>query len=127
MSLNDDGICKRCRQKGKENLFTKQNNLDPGESIQELARKLGLPIPEPLSQVEEILISPVQVMMQAFNVRGGQHKYSGHCCNFIYDMANFIHKILLLPEHIDTVIIHSKPTENAEPLALALSDCFHVK
>ena len=32
-----------------------------------------------------------------------------------------------MPEHIDTVIIRPKPTENAEPPVLASSDCFHVK
>jgi hypothetical protein len=66
-------------------------------------------------------------MMQAWSVKGGQQKYTGHCCNFIRDTASFIRKIPLLPEHIDTVIIRPKSTENAERPALASSDCFHVK
>jgi len=129
MSLNGDGVCKRCRQKGKANLFTKQNNLDPGESIQELARKLGLPIPEPLSQVEEILISPVQVMMQAFNVRGGQHKYSGHCCNFIKDTTNLVNKLPRLPEELDIIIVRPKSNDStaADLVSRQIKDAFRVK
>jgi alpha-D-ribose 1-methylphosphonate 5-phosphate C-P lyase len=60
MNVNDDGICQRCRKPGNENLFTQQNRLDPGLSIQQLVVIYDLPVPDPLSQIEEMMLSPVQ-------------------------------------------------------------------
>jgi hypothetical protein len=88
MNVNEDGVCARCRQENNQNRFTKLNNLHPGPTIQELARENGLPIPEPLSQVEQVLLMPVHVMIQAYSVKGGQYKYSGHCCNGVDDEAS---------------------------------------
>src|SRR6266496_5127007 len=59
MDINDDGICRRCRNPEKAKLFSNLNHLNPGPSIQELACTHGMKIPEPLSQVEEMMISPV--------------------------------------------------------------------
>ena len=60
MNVNDDGICCQCTKENNARIFDESNNLDPGMSIQELAAAHGLKVPEPLSQVEEIMISPIQ-------------------------------------------------------------------
>ena len=59
MKVNNTGICRRCQNPQKAALFSELNQLNPGPSIQELASSHGLKVPEPLSQVEEMMISPV--------------------------------------------------------------------
>jgi hypothetical protein len=59
MNVNEDGICRRCTKENNTRIFDESNHLDPGMNIQELAALHGLKVPEPLSQVEEIMISPV--------------------------------------------------------------------
>jgi len=129
MNVNADGICQRCRKPGNENLFTKQNRLDPGLSIQQLAVLHGLPIPKDLSQIEEMLLSPIQVVMQAWTIRGGQHKYSGHCCNFIWDTASLINKLPRLPEHLDIIVICPKSNDSVteQVISRQLTDAFNVR
>ena len=58
MDVRDD-ICRRCRNPDKAKVFSAANHMNPGPSIQELARTHGLKVPEPPSQVEEMMISPV--------------------------------------------------------------------
>ena len=129
MNVDADGICARCRQQNNENRFIKLNNLDPGPTIQELARKYDLPIPESLSQVEQMLLMPVHVMIQAYSVKDGQYKYSDHCCNFTRDIASIVTKLPQLPEDIDIIIIRSKSDNDiAEQVASRrLHDAFQVK
>ena len=59
MKVNNTGICRRCQNPQKAALFSKLNHINPGPSIQELASSHGPKVPEPLSQVEEMMISPV--------------------------------------------------------------------
>jgi len=96
----------------------------------------------PLSQVEEMMISPVislscngnnkvHVMMQAWSVKGGQSKYTGHCCSFINDNIKLLQKVPILPEDFEIAVVRAKPTETTgeveqSPL-LASNECFHVK
>ena len=129
MNLDHHQICRRCRKDGNEKRFMRHNQLDPGLSIQELAVREGLPIPEPLPQLEEMLLSPVQVVMLAYSIRGGQHKYSGHCCNFVRDTTNVIIKLPRLPEHLDIVIIRSKSNDSVaeQVISRQLTDAFRVK
>jgi len=66
-------------------------------------------------------------MMQAWIVKGGQSKYTGHCCSFINDATKIVQKIPTLPEHLDIAIIRVKSTDNADHPLLASNDVFHVK
>ena len=59
MDVNPEDICRRCRNPDKAKVFSAANHMNPGPSIQELARIHGMKVPEPLSQVEEMMISPV--------------------------------------------------------------------
>ncbi|KAJ7319125.1 hypothetical protein DFH08DRAFT_714100 [Mycena albidolilacea] len=52
-----------------------------------------------------MIISPVHALVSLYQVRGGQFKYSGHCCNFARDTAVFHNKLPLLPEECDVIIM----------------------
>ena len=65
--INAKKICRRCRN--KPNVFGDSNKMDPGKSIQDLACELNLKIPEPLSQVEEMMISPVISLFVMLRIR----------------------------------------------------------
>ncbi|KAJ7811317.1 hypothetical protein B0H13DRAFT_1492448, partial [Mycena leptocephala] len=71
------------------------NQMDPGPAP-------DLPA---LTQIEEMIISPVHALVSLYQVRGGQYKYSGHCCNFSRDTAVFRNKVPLLPEECDIIIM----------------------
>lgn len=58
MNVDANGICGRCIK--KPGIFSVMNHMNPGLSIQALARANGMKVPEILSQVEEMMISPVQ-------------------------------------------------------------------
>ena len=51
-------------------------------------------------------------MMQAWLVKGGQSKYSGHCCSFMKDVSKIVEKVPTLPEDLDIAIVHAKTTDN---------------
>jgi len=70
-------------------------------------------------------------MMQAWSVKGGQSKYTGHCCSFINDNIRLLQKVPILPEHLDVAVVRPKPSEatgdvEQSPL-LASNECFYVK
>ena len=66
----ENGVCENCRKSSK---FQPSNNMYPGDGA------FGLP---ELTQMEEMLISPVHALVQLWQIRGGQTKYTGHTCNF---------------------------------------------
>lgn len=66
-------------------------------------------------------------MMQAWLVKGGQSKYSGHCCNFINDITKIVQRVPTLPEDLDIAIVHAKSIDNAHQPLLASNSSFHVK
>ena len=99
-----DGKCKKC---AKNNKWKPANNMYPGPD-------LDLP---PLTQMEEMMISPVHTLVQLWQVRGGQTKYTGLICNFPRNQSMFIHKVPLLPEECDVIIMRRKGVDaqtNAE-------------
>jgi hypothetical protein len=55
--------------------------------------------------MEEMLISPVHALVQLWQIRGGQTKYTGHICNFPRNTAKFISKLPLLPEECDIIVM----------------------
>ncbi|KAJ6631834.1 hypothetical protein B0H10DRAFT_2250268 [Mycena sp. CBHHK59/15] len=84
------GKCKKCRHKKKETKYQDSNGMDPGPSPE-------LP---PLTQMEEMLISPVHALVSLYQVHGGQFKYSGHCCNFACDTAVFHNKDFRVQQNV---------------------------
>jgi hypothetical protein len=95
----EDGICKNCRKSSK---FQPSNNMYPGNDASHL--------PE-LTQMEEMLISPVHALVQLWQIRGGQTKYTGHTCNFPRENAIFHAKVPLLPEECDIIIMRRTGAE----------------
>jgi len=53
------GLCSQCRNQNRAKLFNADNFMDPGPSVQELARQYGLKVPEPCTQLEAMCISQV--------------------------------------------------------------------
>jgi len=64
-------------------------------------------LPE-LTQMEEMLIAPIHALVQLWQVRGGQYKYTRHICNFSQENAVFHGKVPMLPEECDVLIISLK-------------------
>jgi hypothetical protein len=104
-----DGVCKKCRttrDKSKKDdepfLMSVENLMDPG----------GVPpnLPE-LTQVEEMLIAKVHVMVEVHQIRGQQYRYSGHVCNFLRDVGKIYNKLPLLPQNLEIVLL--KPANTA--------------
>ena len=58
-----------------------------------------------LTQMEEILISPVHALTQVWQIQGRQYAYRGHVCNFPRDTALFHQRVPLLPEDCEIVIL----------------------
>lgn len=87
-----NGLCKKCRDNDK---FKPSNNMYPGDAP-------DLPT---LTQMEEMLILPVHALVQVWQIRGGQYKYTGHTCNFPRDTAVFHAKVPLLPQEVDVIIM----------------------
>ncbi|KZT34517.1 hypothetical protein SISSUDRAFT_1065241 [Sistotremastrum suecicum HHB10207 ss-3] len=89
-------VCKRCRSSAK---FKDSNNMYPGPDIAHLPT---------LTQMEEMMISPVHALLQVWQVNGGQYKYTGHCCNFPRDVATVHTRLPLLPEECDVIVFRQK-------------------
>src|ERR1700683_1486106 len=88
-----NSVCKNCRKSPK---FQPSNNMYPGDGASHL--------PE-LTQMEEMLISPVHALIQIWQICGGQTKYTGHTCNFPRENAVFHAKVPLLPEECNIIIM----------------------
>ncbi len=89
-----DGSCKICQKSDK---YQVSNNMYPGPDP-------PAHLPQ-LTQIEEMLIAPVHALLQVWQVRGGQTKYTGHTCNFPRENAVFHTKVPLLPEQCDVIIM----------------------
>ena len=81
-----DSACSRCsRDKQEPKLYSAANNMDPGSVP---------PALQGLTQVEEMLISPVMPIMSVYQLPLGQYGYSGHVINLPQDVASFVHVCL---------------------------------
>ncbi len=93
-----NGCCVRCR---KDTKYTAENAMDPGPRPQFVLDDPSLE----LTQIEEMLIAPIHVVMQAHTVYGGQMKYSGHICNFVHDTSEVCQLLPILPEECEVIQI----------------------
>ncbi|KAJ7047992.1 hypothetical protein C8F01DRAFT_1009287 [Mycena amicta] len=78
--------------------FSAANQMDPGPAP-------NLPV---LTQMEEILISPVHALTQVWQIHGGQYAYRRHVCNFPRDTSVFHNRVPLLPEECDIIVFRRK-------------------
>ena len=58
-----------------------------------------------LTQVEEMLISPVMPIMSVYQLPLGQYGYSGHVINLPQDVASFVRSLPRMPSQLDVVIV----------------------
>jgi len=58
-----------------------------------------------LTQVEEMLISPVMPIMSVYRLPLGQYGYSGHVVNLPQDVASFVHSLPRTPSQLDVVVV----------------------
>ena len=91
-------MCSRCsRDKQEPELYSAANNMDPGSVP---------PVLQGLTQVEEMLISPVMPIMSVYQLPLGQYGYSGHVINLPQDVASFVRSLPCIPNQVDIVIVH---------------------
>ena len=90
-------VCSRCsRDKQEPKLYSAANNMDPGSVP---------PALQGLTQVEEMLISPVMPIMSVYRLPLGQYGYSGHVVNLPQDVASFVHSLPRTPSQLDVVVV----------------------
>ena len=70
--------------------------MDPGIVPKELTG---------LTQIEEILISPVMPMMSVYRLPHGQYGYSGHVVNLPQNVSSFVSKLPQLPNDLDILLV----------------------
>ena len=82
--------------KHEPKLYSAANNMDPGSV------PLAL---QGLTQVEEMLVSPVMPIMSVYQLPLGQYGYSGHVINLPQDVASFVCSLLCMPSQLDVVVV----------------------
>jgi hypothetical protein len=102
-----DGIFKRCEKADKDYdgssnncfLMSVDNKMDPGPV------PADLPV---LTDIEQMLVSPVHISMQMAHVKGAQFRYKGHVMTFLRDVPDVVNVLPRLPRHCQVVIIRPK-------------------
>ena len=67
-----------------------------------------------LSEVEQMLISPVIPLMSIYRLPHGQYGYSGHVINLPQDVPSFVMQLPRLPSNLDTVIVRKQRSKCAK-------------
>ncbi|KAJ7226743.1 hypothetical protein GGX14DRAFT_510310, partial [Mycena pura] len=97
--------CRKCSNAKTTTKFCAANGMDPG----------AIPVHLPqLTQMEEILISPVHALTQVWQIHGGQYAYRGHICNFPRDTGVFHQKVPLLPEECEIIVFRRSGTTHGQ-------------
>ncbi|KAF7137062.1 hypothetical protein CNMCM5793_006913 [Aspergillus hiratsukae] len=68
-------------------------------------------LPE-LSQIEEMLIARVHVLVQVNRIRGQQFKYKGHIVNFMRNTARVFNRLPLLPSDLEVILLRPLNTDS---------------
>ena len=64
-----------------------------------------------LTQVEEMLISRVNPVLQVTHARGGQLKYSGHTISFPQDITNIVTSLPRIISELDIFIVNKNSND----------------
>ena len=73
--------CSCCILERKGHWFSFENNMDP---------RIQPPILVEVTQVEKMMISRTNPVLQVTHAHGGQYKYSGHTICFPQDISNIV-------------------------------------
>ncbi|CAG8734062.1 10885_t:CDS:1 [Rhizophagus irregularis] len=79
--------------------FFADNNMDPGEVPDEL---------QGLTNIEEMLIAQVFMVMSVYRLRGGQNGYKGNVINFLHDVREFTRHLPRNPSSLDVLVVRRK-------------------
>ena len=82
--------------KKQSKLYSHENNMDPGVVPPELMS---------LTQVEEMLISPVMPMMSVYRLPHRQFGYNGHVINLPQNVSSFVSKLPRLPSDLHILLV----------------------
>jgi ATP-dependent DNA helicase PIF1 len=80
-------------------MMSADNNMDPGLIPDHL--------PE-LTDMEQMLISPVHISMHMAHIKGAQYRYKGHVMTFLRDIPDVVTVLPRLPQHCHVVMIRPK-------------------
>jgi len=58
-----------------------------------------------LTQIEEMLISPVIPMISIYRLPHGQYGYSGHVINLPQDVSGFVNSLPRHPSELDIILV----------------------
>jgi hypothetical protein len=91
LKVDDSGVCSKCKKQKADPKFgialmSKDNNMDPFPN----GYRSNLP---ELNQIEQAMISRVQVIMKCYRLKDGGFGYRGHVMNFEQDL-NKIFQVL---------------------------------
>ena len=89
-------ICSHCILERKGHRFSLENNMDLGIQPHVLAV---------LTQVEEMLISRANPILQVTHARGGQYKYFVHTIFFPKDISNISKSLTHLISYLDILVV----------------------
>ena len=94
--FHDAYSCSRCILERKGHRFSFENNMDPD---------IQPPILTVLTQVEEMLISRANPILQVTHAHGGKYKYSSHTICFPEDISNIATYLPHLVSELDILIV----------------------
>lgn len=99
--------------------YSKENDMIPG--IDELDFELKKAL-EDLTRVEEMLISPILVLMIVFRLPGGALTSRGFCANFTQDIQPVITLLPRLPKNLPILILKKRINQTRVDILLLTID-----
>ena len=98
-------MCRRCfTEKKHPKKFSADNNMDPGDVPDEL---------KGLTEIEEMLIAQVFIVMTVYRLRGGQTGYRGNIINFPQDIKEFTKRLPRHPSTLDVLVIRRQSANDS--------------
>src|SRR5581483_11805034 len=95
--LVQEMMCRRCfSEKSVPKKFSAENNMDPGKVPDEL---------KALTEIEQMLISQVFIVISVYRLREGQTGYRGNVINFPQDVLGFTSQLPRNPSTLDVLVV----------------------
>lgn len=84
--------------KNEPKMFSEENDMIPGNPPDWA---------QDLTQIEEMLCSPILCMMSIFTLKGGQYGYSGNIINFPQDVIQIAESLPRTPSSLPIILVQS--------------------
>ena len=112
-SIPNGHECNDCIRSRNKNGFgvrimSCENDMDPGHDN---ILMHDLPV---LTEIEEMFISRVHVVMQAYRLKGGRMGYKGNVLNIEQDVKKTLETLPLSPNQLPVIIVRMKNQQNEE-------------